>query len=527
MFNKAIRPRQAGRREPVSLAAPPCLHRASDEYGQGRNEFQLEEPSAPRPLRPECPQADDPPRAGASGMTQTAVVSGPEQDPILIVDDIPSLRAIYQAYLGDAGFHSITARSAREAREKFRESEARVVLLDMFLPDSDGLELMREFIALRPATAVVMVTADRSIERAVAAIRAGAQDFLVKPVTSDRLVAAIRNARAAVLAADPSNRPEEDMPVGELIAFSPLMRELGTRLRMAAASSAPVYIWGEASTGKHLCAQMIHDLSDRAAGPFIVLDGTALTAEEFAPALLGRSLQDARRSTMPWGGAAAQARGGTLFLSNIHTLPPEAHGLLAHFLSQAVPQWTDPRLLPPDMRVRVICSATTPPLDANHLGALAPAMLSATISLRMPALRERREDIVPLAETLLARFSTQAGRPIGRLTPATAAILRALDWPGNVRQMTEVLRGIAEAHPGQPVTPDMLPADLHPHAERSPPGTADLSVFAGMPLARVERLLIEASLRRHDGYVPDVARELGLSPSTVYRKISQWRAGED
>lgn len=459
-------------------------------------------------------------------MTGIATTPGSEQEPILIVDDIPSLRAIYQAYMSDAGFHSITARSAAEARAKFRESDVRVVLLDMFLPDSDGLELMREFIALRPATAVVIVTADRSIERAVAAMRAGAQDFLIKPVTSDRLVAAIRNARAAALAADPSGRPEEDVPVGELITFSPLMRELGARLRAAAANGVPVYIWGENSTGKRLCAQMIHDMSDRARGPFITLDGKALASEEFAAALLGRTLHDARRSTMPWAGAAAQARGGTLFLSNIHTLPAEAHKLLAHFLSQVVPQWTDARLLPPDMRVRVIVTGAAPPLEVGHRGSFPPTMLSAMISLRMPALRERREDIVPLAETLLARFSTQAGQPISRLTPAAGAILRAQDWPGNVYQLAQVLRGIVEAHPGLPVMPDMLPGELRPHAERSPPGEADLSAFAGMTLARLEQLLIEASLRRHDGHVPDVARELGLSPSTVYRKISQWKIRE-
>ncbi|HEY0212475.1 MAG TPA: response regulator [Paenirhodobacter sp.] len=451
------------------------------------------------------------------------IAPGSEQEPVLIVDDIPSLRAIYEAYLSDAGFHSISARSASEALDKFRQSNIRLVVLDIYLPDSDGLDLMREFLALRPTTSVVMVTADRSIERAVAAMRAGAQDFLVKPISADRLVAAIRNGRAATLAAEQADRFDIEPMAGELIAFSPLMRELSARVRLAAIGSAPIYIWGEASTGKALCAQMIHDLSARATGPFITVDGLNMTAEQFSRALLGRTLPEARNSTMPWAGAAAQARGGTLFLSNIHTLPAEAHKLLGHFLSQVAPQWSDPQASPPEMRVRVICSGAIPPFEASRHGHFAPIMATTMISLRMPALRERREDIVPLAEALLARFAAQSGMPTNRLVPAAAAVLRAQDWPGNVRQLMDMLRLIVEAHPGKPISIDTLPADLRPHLEPPPATGPDIAAFAGMTLAEVERLLIEDSLRRYAGHVPDAARELGMAPSTIYRKISLWK----
>ncbi|MGD9917217.1 MAG: sigma-54-dependent transcriptional regulator [Paenirhodobacter sp.] len=454
----------------------------------------------------------------------TPIPPPPPRPDILLIEDTSSMRAIYEAHLRRAGFTTVSAASAAEGLALFRQHEAPVVLLDLMLPDRDGIELMSDFFALRPATAVIVLTADRSIDRAVTAMRAGAQDFLVKPVSEHRLMSAIENAFAAVNLTPAGDGAEPAGPLGAFIGGSPAMRAVYARIRAAARSMAPVCIMGESGSGKELCAQAVHQLSLRGCGPFITFDCGAIPSERLDSELFGH-----RRGAFPGAlgdrpGAAERAEGGTLFLDEICELDPALQPKLLRFLQDGAiqPLGAD---RPQRVDVRIIAASTMPPLEAVRAGRLREDLYYrlVVVPITMPPLRARREDILPIAEDLLRRYAALEGRSFERIAPEAQAVLCAQDWPGNVRELMNVLRAAVVMHDGVALEAGMLPLDGHsgpPEAEPAapPPGT-------GTPrsLAQIEREAIEAALARHGGSVPRAARDLDVAPSTLYRKLDSWR----
>lgn len=416
--------------------------------------------------------------------------------PILVIDDIPSLRAIYQSCLAEAGYRPIGAKSAAEGLDLFHRSGAEVVILDLFLPDREGLDLMREMLSLRPSTAVIVVTADQSIDRAVAAMRAGARDFLVKPVSEERLLNAI--AQAVRPADQPETAADHAAALREpgFIGDSPAVRELNACLRAAAGQGGPVFIWGAEGTGRTLAARTIHSLPpDAEATPFVVVDCAFPGGENS-----GRTL---------FFDAVQRAAGGTLFLNHVTEMAPDLQSHLA-------------RMLRDGLSARVIAAATRPPAEAESLGEMNSALATqfAQATIRVPTLCERREDIVPLARTYLRRCAAQQNRRMRTITPPAEEILRAQDWPGNVRQLINVISAITTLHDGESLTSAMLPVEWRPK-ENAPSAFSDL--VAGMTLAEIEKIAIEHAIARHDGIIPRAAEELGVAPSTIYRKMGIWR----
>lgn len=441
---------------------------------------------------------------------------------ILLVEDIASMRAIYEAHLRRSGLRVVSTATAGEALALFRKHVIPVVLLDLMLPDRDGLDLLVDLLELRPATAVVAVTAERSVDRAVLAIRRGAMDFLVKPVHETRLVEAVDAARRAALLALPPGTPLEKPPLTDFIGTSAPMQDVYERLRSAARSTAPVFIWGESGTGKELAAWSIHRLSQRAPEPFLIFDCGAFSQDRLDSELFGHRRGAFGGATTDKLGAAQLADGGTLFFDDICELSPAQQPKLLRLLQSGLvqPLGAD---APFRVNLRIIAACSMPPQDALRRGLLREDLFYRlhVVPLRMPPLREHPDDIAPLAQALLARFATLEGRRFRTISPKALGALAAYGWPGNVRELTNMLRAITVMHDGDALTLEMLPEELRNPQSAAP--VAPLARFEGMTLAQIERQVIEAKLAEHNGVVPRAAHALGVAPSTLYRKLESWR----
>lgn len=441
---------------------------------------------------------------------------------VLLVEDIASMRVIYEAHLRRTGLRVISAASAGEALTLFRTYAVRVVLLDLMLPDRDGLDLLVDLLELRPGTSVVVVAAERSVDRAVLAIRRGAMDFLVKPVHESRLIEAVDAARRAALLAQPPGSGQAQPPLADFIGTSEPMREVYQRVRSAARSVAPVFIWGESGSGKELAAWAVHRLSERASGPFLTLDCGAFSMERLDSELFGHRRGAFGGAVADKLGAAQLADGGTLFFDDICELTPALQPKLLRLLQTGLvlPLGAD---APNRVNLRVIAACSMPPHEAMRRGHLREDLFYRlhVVPLRLPPLRERRDDIAQLAQTFLVRFAKLEGRKFRQIAPDALEALLAYDWPGNVRELLNTMRAITVMHDSETLSAGMLPEELR---SPRPAAVADpLAAFEGMTLAQIERQVIEAKLVEHNGAVPRAAHDLGVAPSTLYRKLDGWR----
>jgi len=468
--------------------------------------------------------------------------------PLLLVEDTQSLQVLYRSVLVRAGHEVASATTASDALRLFAQSEINIVLLDLVLPDRDGLSLMKDMLDLRPDTAVIVMTAHGSVGRAVEAMRAGAHEFLVKPFDETRLLSAVANVPGGPVASSPvasaprraaraqtASADSPDSLTGSgFIGSSEVMERLHQKISSVARSMATVFITGESGTGKELCALAVHAASPRATGPFIALNCGAIPQDLLESEVFGHMKGSFTGAISDKPGAAAAADGGTLFLDEICEMAPALQTKLLRFLqtSTVVPVGaTRPR----KVNVRIICATNRDPLDAVRRGEFREDLYYRlfVVPLHMPPLRDRGEDVLEIAETALARFAREEGKPFDGLDAPVRALFRALPWPGNVRQVLNVIRNIVVLNEGGLVTLDMLPDTLDRQIDPAPPrGIAPLPApsalslddLIGRPLAEIERAVIEATLARHGGSVPRAARVLELSPSTLYRKIEGWKA---
>ncbi|MES2432503.1 MAG: sigma-54 dependent transcriptional regulator [Pseudomonadota bacterium] len=477
--------------------------------------------------------------------------------PILLIEDTPSLQLLYRAALTKAGYAVVTAGSAAEGLELLLEATPQVILLDLVLPDRDGLDLMREILQLHPGLHVVVMTAHGSINKAVEAMRAGAHEFLVKPFDEARLLNVVANAHKTALAkprakaaapvsavplpVPPAASPVVPPPTGSgFIGSSQAMAAIHATIVSVARSMATVFITGESGTGKELCALAVHSNSPRANGPFIALNCGAIPQDLLESEVFGHMKGSFTGAISDKPGAAAAADGGTLFLDEVCEMAPALQTKLLRFLqtSTVVPVGAT---RPKKVNVRIVCATNRDPMDAVRRGQFREDLFYRlfVVPIHMPPLRDRGDDVIEIAETALARFAQEEGKRFDGLSPEVRVLFRRLPWPGNVRQVLNVIRNVAVLHEGGMLTATMLPASLPQQvqdplitqnptyaaavpAESLGPEPLELGALLGRPLAEIERLVIEATLARHNGSVPKAARVLELSPSTLYRKIEAW-----
>jgi len=455
--------------------------------------------------------------------------------PLLLIEDTPSLQIVYRSVLQTAGYAVQAAGTAAEGMRIFRDSGAQVVLLDVMLPDRDGLALMRDMLALRPEARVIVITANASINKAVEAMRGGAHDFLVKPFDEPRFLAAVENAGGGARALPrpaPRAPAEAENPAAEdvFIGSSDAMRRVQDTIRSVAGSMATVFITGESGTGKELCALAIHAGSPRANGPFIALNCGAIPQDLLESEVFGHIKGSFTGAISDKPGAAAAADGGTLFLDEICEMAPALQTKLLRFLQTSTVQpvgATRPR----KVNVRIVCATNRDPIEAVRRGEFREDLYYRlfVVPVHMPPLRERGDDVIEIARAALERFAREERRRFDGFDAEVLELFRSLSWPGNVRQVLNVIRNIVVLNKGGRVTLAMIPESLSRTASLSQASACPDQVRAGLlegligrPMAEIERIVIEETIARHDGSVTRAARVLHLSPSTIYRKREGW-----
>ena len=389
-------------------------------------------------------------------------------DDLLLVEDTPSLQMLYATVLRKAGYQPMLASSGAEALTRFAETGARVVLLDLMLPDADGLMVMREMLALRPETRIIVITANGSVNNAVEATRDGAHDFLVKPLGDIRMIGAVASAfaelpRDVALTIDETSR--NDALERAFMGRSAAMREVHQRIDAVARSAAPVFILGESGTGKELCARAVHLKSDRTARRFVQLNCSAAEPGQLEIELFGQAGAKPGRGqpqVHSQAGAIARADGGTLFVQNIQDMSLDLQAAFLRFKQRA--SFTPVGRIP--ARSRSMCGSSAPPAATRQrtCAPVACARICITGCSSSPSpcrrLRARGTDIHLLAQHYLAQIAAEEGKRFTRICDDVLDLFLQLPWQGNVRELINVLRHAVVLHDGDTVTRDMLPSNL-------------------------------------------------------------------
>ena len=446
---------------------------------------------------------------------------------ILIVEDEAPLRQSLNIALRRAGHEVADAGTVAEAQRLLEHEIFDLVVLDLRLPDGDGMTLLTAVRSLRPETAVIMMTAYGSVNVAVEAMRVGASDFIEKPFGHERLVATVDRAlEHSRLRAELRRRSEQ--AAADIVGDSPAMQEVRNRVRQAA-DARVVLVTGETGTGKNLVARAIHAERD-AELPFVVVHCGSLPdtidSELFGHVRGAFPGADARR------GMLREAEGGTVFFDEIATIPAELQPKLLRFLDEG-----EIRPVGADRTIRTRCRvvvATSRDLAAEvKAGKMRQDLLHRldVFRIALPPLRERIEDLPRLAEHLLARVGSRLGRPTLRIDEAALDVLRAHDWPGNVRELEHALeRALLLADDGT-LTADLLEPFVE---EASAADSAEIETApegrdsTTPPLATIEREHILRVLEAMDGDRTATAKALGISRSTLRRKLisyDRWTTG--
>lgn len=457
-------------------------------------------------------------------------------NPVLLIDDDERLAALYVSQLAMTGVETVHVTDGYSGLEAAEETDPAAILLDIQLPDIDGYEVLRRLQERGSIAPVVVITAHGSVNRAVEAMRLGAYDFLTKPFSAERLQVTVQNAlerRRLTKFADTVAQGVEPRQHG-FIGDSPAMRAVYRTVAAVAESKASVFITGESGTGKELCAEAIHREGPRHAAKFVALNCAAIPNNLLEAEIFGHKKGAFTGASSDREGAAALACGGTLFLDELTEMDIELQSKLLRFIQTgryARVGETETRAAD----IRFIAASNRDPMQAIADGQLREDLYYRlnVVPIRMPPLRERNGDVLTLADALLARFAAEEGKRFRHFAPDVQHLFRTYNWPGNVRQLENVIRNVVVLHDGETVESGMLPVPLCDGGENA--GRADgprngLHEQRGgptgiRPLAEVERETIEHAVAAFDGNVPLAAAALRVAPSTLYRKMKAWEEG--
>jgi two-component system repressor protein LuxO len=370
---------------------------------------------------------------------------------------------------------------------------------------------------------VIAASASASLNLAVAAVRAGAGDFLPKPIGAPALIERLEAAIAGWGggAGPPARSHTDGADFAGFIGRSPAMKEVYAQIRRVAPSRAPVFITGESGTGKELCAEAIHRHAGPDKRPFIAINCSAIPRELMESEIFGHMKGAFTGASEDRSGAAELAHGGTLFLDEIAEMELPLQAKLLRFLQTG----SFRRVGGAELRtvaVRILSATNRDPLAEVEAGRFRADLFYRlhVLPIHLAPLRERREDIIPLAECFLARFSAEEGRAFRGFDEEAAQCLLACDWPGNVRQLENAIRQVVVLHGGEVVTKAMLPAGLR--RQTATPAGSTVPPPPQKPLWAQERAIIEEAIAAHGGSIARAAAALEISPSTIYRKRESW-----
>ena len=454
---------------------------------------------------------------------------------ILVVDDEPSMREFLQILLSKQGHEVLTAGDVASALERFRDDDFDLVVSDLRLGRESGLDILKGVKESSPQTEVVMVTAFATTENAVQAMKLGAYDYVLKPFKNDEFRLVVEKAlEHRTLVAENRvlrYRVGERRRSDEILGNSPAMNEVRQLVEKLAPTRTTVLITGESGTGKEVVARAIHFRGERREQPFVAINCGAIPEGLIESEFFGHAKGSFTGAVDAKPGLFEVAGSGTLFLDEVGELPAAVQVKLLRALQER--------------RIRRVGSQTDVSISARILAATNRDLEREVkaggfredlyyrlnvIQIRLPPLRERREDIPIFVDHFLQRFATDLGRARPRVVPEAMALLLSYDWPGNLRELANVLERAATLVEGDEVRPDLLPTALRGAGTAAaapsvsaelPPEGLDLEAH----LDAIERRLLEQALARSGGVKTDAARVLSLSFRSLRYRLAKFGIG--
>ncbi len=441
---------------------------------------------------------------------------------ILIVDDEADIREIIQGILEDEGYVIRQAANSQQAYKQVAERRPDLIILDIWLQNSehDGLQILDNVKKDHPHLPIVMISGHGNIETAVSAIKQGAYDFIEKPFKSDRLLLLMARAlEAASLKMENATLKQKAQGPSDLVGSAPAMAALRQVIERVAGSNSRILITGEAGTGKDIAARMIHKLSRRAQGPFVSLNCAIMHPEHLESELFGVEGEPEKV------GVLERADGGTLFLDEVADMPLETQGKIVRVLQEQRFQRVGGQK-PVEVDVRIIASSNRDlqkhMTDGNFRQDLYYRLN--VVPVDMPPLRERAQDIPDLVDYFVQQYSAQAGIPPRAFSDSTLAIMQAYTWPGNVRQLRNVIEWVMIMAGGEgAVRPDQLPPELVDTGAvaKGEPGENMMTLPLRDARELFEKEYLESQIRRFGGNISKTAQFVGMERSALHRKLKQ------
>ena len=467
---------------------------------------------------------------------------------IMLVDSNDATAATNSAVLKTSGLTIVRATNGAAALQMMRTRAVACIVLDLGAPSGTNRTanesgLLREFRGAEQSPAVVVLTSDGSLSAAVECVRAGAFDYLVRPFSANRLIAALE---AALASARPRAAPQarvaavpRDSDFGGFVGRSKAMLTVYATITAAARSNASVFITGESGTGKELAAEALHAHSQRSNRALVALNCGAIPRDLMESTLFGHVKGSFTGATDNVEGAASRADGGTLFLDELGEMEPGLQTKLLRFIQTGCYQRVgDPKLRQAD--IRFVAATNRDPDAAIASGRLRADLFYrlCVVRVELPPLRNRGDDVIRIARRFLEHYAQLEGRSVTALSPGVEAALLADAWPGNVRELQNVIHSAIVLNDGPLLTCEMLPTSrfgleaLHCQSLSQAPGSGSLpgpfdkavsaSQDAIETLSAAERHYIEWAIGCCGGNLQAAARKLGISPSTIYRKKELW-----
>ena len=476
---------------------------------------------------------------------------------ILIVDDDPVQRRVLEAAITRLGLNVVTAPGGGPALDLLfspRGDQISLVLLDLIMADVDGLQVLTKLRAVNQDTPVIVLTAKGGVDSAVEAMRAGANDFMVKPASPERIKISIQNAlKLGLLSGEVTRLKKKQqnlLAFDDMIGKSSGMRQVIRLGQRAAQSNIPILIEGESGVGKELVARAIQGCSERAGRPFVAVNCGAIPENLIESILFGHEKGAFTGASDRHSGKFQEADGGTLFLDEIGELRIDMQVKLLRALQEGE---IDPvgAKRPVKVDVRIMSATNRDLAELTREGAFREDLYYRlnVFPVHIPPLRDRCEDIQPLAHFFLARFAAEENKPVAGFTPEAMALLDSYSWPGNVRQLENTIfravvlcdtdaldlvdfpqiagaMGVSAAPRNLPL-PSVaapMPSSLRASTKAAAPYGLFATDTAGhmRKLEEIEAELIRMAISRYDGRMSEVARRLGIGRSTLYRKLKEF-----
>lgn len=458
---------------------------------------------------------------------------------ILVVDDEADIRDLVAGVLEDEGYTARTAADSDAALAAIADRRPSLVLLDVFLKGSrlDGLDLLDEIKRRDPSQPVLVISGHGNLDTAVTAIRRGASDFIEKPFEAQRLLLLVSRATETErLRAENETLKAQYGLDEQLSGTSSAINHVRATLKRVAPTGSRVLISGPAGVGKEVAARMLHTWSPRANAPFVVVSAARMTPERVEEELFGSEQPDGTITP----GLLERAHGGTLFLDEIADMPITTQGKILRVLTdQSFTRVGGQRLVKVD--VRVLSSSARTLTDEIESGRFREDFYYRlnVVPVFIPALAERREDIPMLVEHFVARYSADRRVPTPDVAGDAMAALQAYDWPGNVRQLRNIMERTIILAPGERMSRidvDMLPSEIL-NDSAGGPANGPASAIMGAPLREAreafEREYLRVQIRRFSGNISRTAHFIGMERSALHRKlkilgmVEDREAGED